>query len=361
MADIVHKIDLNPDTVIILEDPTVDFAVWDTGDDTLARTSTGSFNGDAASSETTLEPQKNDNTSQELTENEAQSHSVQYLVSSRHLMLASPWFQRALTREGWTESDRDADGRYCIRTSGWDSNALLILLNILHLRNRRVPRLLSLETLAKIAVLVDYYECAEAVDLFGDVWTNAYEETPVPTSLCRDLVLWLWVSWSFQLTEKFEQATFVAIKHSIGDFDTLDLPLPAAVTEAIEKARQEGMLKLQSGLAALLGEYRSKQYSCPVGSGTSSFECGSMMYGALIKGMDTVGISTEGDSFDGISLEELCNDIRRIRSPTWYYSGSSGYYQSQHMCKLTRPLKDMTDEVEKSLKGLKLEKLKKDI
>ena len=75
--------------------------------------------------------------------------------------------------------------------------------------------------------------------------------------------------------------------------------------------------------------------------------------------MNAIGISTEGDSFDGISLMELCTDLRRMRTPTWYHGGSSGYYQSQHMCNLTRPVRAMVDEVEKGLEGLKLEELEK--
>jgi hypothetical protein len=77
-------------------------------------------------------------------------------------MLASPWFSRALKKEGWSESDQnEKDGLIHISASDWDAEAFLILLNVLHLRNRSVPDKVSLDMLAKIAVLVDYYECDE--------------------------------------------------------------------------------------------------------------------------------------------------------------------------------------------------------
>jgi hypothetical protein len=40
---------------------------------------------------------------------------IHYLVSSRHLMLASPWFRRTLNREEFIEALKDlSDGRHHI-------------------------------------------------------------------------------------------------------------------------------------------------------------------------------------------------------------------------------------------------------
>lgn len=52
--------------------------------------------------------------------------------------------------------------------------------------------------LAKVAVLADYYECKEAVNILADTWIKALEDN-VPTTYSRDLFLWLWISWFFQL------------------------------------------------------------------------------------------------------------------------------------------------------------------
>lgn len=94
---------------------------------------------------------------------------VNYRVSSRHLVLASPWFKRALSEEGWSEFSRNPeDSLFHVKAADWNEEALLILLNILDLRNGKVPRAVSLEMLGKIAVLVDYYECGEALEVFTE-------------------------------------------------------------------------------------------------------------------------------------------------------------------------------------------------
>lgn len=123
MEEAVHKLGPNLDTVIILEDPTANFTIWDTSDDTLAedvnelslksgealpiarkvyrrdyrrvlnddvglveaRHSSEGISDDATSSNLITDTQTNS----ELTEDESRSTSIQYLVSSRHLMLAS--------------------------------------------------------------------------------------------------------------------------------------------------------------------------------------------------------------------------------------------------------------------------------
>jgi hypothetical protein len=162
---------------------------------------------------------------------ESEIKGIQYRVSSRHLTLASPWFKRAMTKEGWSESSRnEEDGLFHITADDWDAEAFLIMLNIFHVRNKKVPRTISLEQLAKIAVLVDYYECGEVLEVFTDMWIQFLKvRASVPSTYCRDLVLWIWVSWVFDVSDYFMRATAVAIKQSEKTLSTLDLPIPAKV------------------------------------------------------------------------------------------------------------------------------------
>jgi hypothetical protein len=157
---------------------------------------------------------------------------VHYRVSSRHLALASPWFKRALSKYGWSESGRNPeDGMFHVKAADWDEEALLVVLNILHLRNGKVPRSVSLEMLAKIAVLVDYYECGEALEVFTEKWIESLKaSTPVPSTYDRDLVLWIWVSWIFDLADHFERATAVVIKEGQETLRNLELPIPSKVS-----------------------------------------------------------------------------------------------------------------------------------
>jgi hypothetical protein len=94
---------------------------------------------------------------------------VRMRVSSSHLILASSYFKRML-RGGWKEDcTLCAEGCLTIYVEDWDPDALLILMNIIHGHTRKVPRTVSLEMLAKLAVLVDYYECIEVVEVLSEI------------------------------------------------------------------------------------------------------------------------------------------------------------------------------------------------
>jgi hypothetical protein len=146
-------------------------------------------------------------------------------VSAKHLALASPVFKEIL-KGGWKESLTYLQkGSVEITADSWDIEALLILLHIIHGQYYQTPRKITLETLAKVAVLADYYDCREALDILATTWINALEET-IPKSYSRDLVLWLWVSWFFQLPAQFREATSTAMSRSNNWIDNLGLPIP---------------------------------------------------------------------------------------------------------------------------------------
>lgn len=158
--------------------------------------------------------------------------AARYFVSSRHLITASPCFHRMLTKDKWNESERDKkDGLFHLSAEDWDVGAFLLLLNIFHLKNRQVPRKISLVDLAKIAVLVDYYECAEAIELFSDMWIeDLINKVPIPSGYCRKLVLWIWIAWVFERAQEFKNATLVAIKQCSEPIRTLGLSIPDRVS-----------------------------------------------------------------------------------------------------------------------------------
>lgn len=282
MPSTEHEIDSIADTVIILKNPCRNFALWDETlgtpstepdepeeeqpiraesleDEVIvrkltkkekkarlrakssARASRASFPEDSGES---VERSKGDLSEEhspclaEAAEPVSQpceyvDEEIHYLVSSHHLMRASPWFMRILRNETFTESVQDpSDGRFHIQANGWDEEALHIILDIFHIRTRRVPATVSLELLAKISVLVDYYELVggEVIEREVTGWIDHLKRTvAVPSSYCRDLMLWICISRVFRMSKEFEQATTVAIKASQGWLQTLDLPIPEVV------------------------------------------------------------------------------------------------------------------------------------
>lgn len=149
-------------------------------------------------------------------------------VSAKHLMLASPVFKKLLSG-GWKENVTFLQkGSVEITAESWDIEALLILLRAMHCQHNRIPRKLSLEMLAKVAVLADYYKCKEVVGVFADIWIKALNGT-VPNTYSRELILWLWIAWFFELSDEFRTITSIAMSQSNGCIDNLGLPIPDKV------------------------------------------------------------------------------------------------------------------------------------
>ena len=252
MAKTVHEIDPDADTIIILKNPLTSFAVWspdeveghakvpdpnsttpfwgtNVEEPAIEVTDTGSSCQTVPTPETTV--------GLGLSENSTDEEEIQYYVSSQHLKLASPKFKSMLSGGKWKEGiPHEADGRYHILVEDWDAEALLLLMNILHHRNRRVPRSLSLEMLAKVVVLIDYYQCTEATELYTERWVDHLKAaSPPPLDLCRDLILWLCISWVLKLPHEFTQTTAVAMRRRDREMPTLGLPITGCVGKSSGK------------------------------------------------------------------------------------------------------------------------------
>ena len=140
-------------------------------------------------------------------------------------MLASPVFKNILTG-GWKESMTYLQkGSVEVTAESWDIEALMILLRAIHGQYYHIPRKLTLEMLAKVAVIADYYDCKEALCFLTDVWLKNVDEN-IPTAVSRDLILWLWIAWFFQLPSQFKLSTSIAMSQSGGWIDNLGLPVP---------------------------------------------------------------------------------------------------------------------------------------
>lgn len=176
-----------------------------------------------------------DSTQQSETEEEeaaAEEECFRIRVSAKHLILASPVF-KSLLLGGWKESSTFLDkGSTELTVSGWDLEAFLVVLRMIHSQNKEIPRKVSLELFAKITVIADYYKCKDAIGFFSDVWLDDLESNSdlrnsLADTFSRELMLWMWISWFFRRVEQFKKATAVASKYSKIRISSLGLPLPA--------------------------------------------------------------------------------------------------------------------------------------
>lgn len=155
-------------------------------------------------------------------------------VSANHLIFSSSVFKRILTgswKEGITYLQK---GSVEVTAESWDIEAFLILLRAIHNKYSHIPRKLTLEMLAKVAVIADYYECKEAVYIMTDIWINNLEER-IPTTYSRDLILWLWVSCFFQLRSQFREITSTVMSRSGNLISGWGLPICDKVIGKVKK------------------------------------------------------------------------------------------------------------------------------
>lgn len=246
--DIDHDLDVEGDVLLVLQNPNEPFAVWGKRetwehsrptppgtesegtydyifDDPAYRISCRSTTEAAPESPERGEPRRKKRKSNSASV-ASRSSEVRFRLSSRHLILASPYFRAMLTGP-WEENSSRSGSMYTINASDWDEEALIILVDIIHGQGEKIPRSMSLEFLAKIAVLVDYYKCHKIVKFYSDTWIKAIlDGTDLPQKYSRDLVLWLFISCVFSQHETFYTLTLFALWQTRGPVRTLGLPFP---------------------------------------------------------------------------------------------------------------------------------------
>lgn len=156
-----------------------------------------------------------------------ETYEVRFRVSSKHLVLASPYF-RAMLQGFWKETT-PTDSLLTVDASDWHVEALQIMLDVIHGHGHKVPRHISLDLFAQIAVVVDYYKCHDAVKFFSDTWIADIDRRGTSQEYNRDFVLWLFVTSIFGSSAAIKGLKDRAIQLIDGPFRVLDLPIPSNV------------------------------------------------------------------------------------------------------------------------------------
>ena len=336
MCEDVRDIDPEGDVCIVLKNPNAPFA--------------GSVNAPQLSASQPSKRAKPDRT------------VVRMRVSSKHLTLASGYFKAAL-EGGWKESTATCPHSHrVLDAEDWDVCAMEIFLNIIHGRTNCVPKTVSLEMLAKIGVLVDYYRSLNVVQFFAQVWIENMR-CMVPASYSTELILWVFVSWVFREPVVFETTTRIAAEGSQGLVSAMGLPIPQKVIgkfvnslrygsqltsfeEGIDSQRQDAIGRIIAQLHEILASLAEGQNSC-------SFECDSIRLGALVKQMHTRTLYSPRPEtpFRGYCVLQTARHVREFKDPKWNPPHVHGWTSK---CKLSSKIKIMVDSVTQNVKGLVL-------
>jgi hypothetical protein len=152
-----------------------------------------------------------------------------YRASSKHLSLASQYFEKRLNKE-WSEG-KELQKKGCVEmvVPDTDPKAFLILLNLMHCRTQKVPTSVTFDELVELAVQVDYFKCHGVLGLYPARWMEPWKAKR-PNTYCDEIVKWIFISGVFNDDALFASVTLLAMRQTKDLINTLDLPIPLSVT-----------------------------------------------------------------------------------------------------------------------------------
>ncbi|KAL4914842.1 hypothetical protein BDW62DRAFT_204206 [Aspergillus aurantiobrunneus] len=227
-------------------------------------------------------------------------------ASSKHLSLACPHFARMFKDEFREGSELRSNGSVELVVDHPNGIAFLILMLIVHCHTRQVPRVISNKMQTNIAVLVDYYVCYAAVEVFSDMWIAAIENDPV--RFASDSLEWVFITWK-KLNNN--QTSYTQL-----------------LVEDLHKLHATAV----SGCLLPIGSYQ-------IDSTPSEHDlCSSSVFGALTKRLKQLNVVQKPeDPFEGFQIWKLPEKYREnMRSP------ESGRGYSKHdACRLSTRVQEM--------------------
>ncbi len=164
-------------------------------------------------------------------------HVAHFRVSSKHLALASPVLNEAVQSTHIQSYISEKRSLRKIPLSGDDPEALLLLLRLMHVQFKHVPREVDLRILTQIATLVDKYELLEITHLSAGGWLSGIKYT-IPTELNNDLLAWLFIAEVLEEKAIFQQVRNVAIRESKGLLNAPGLHIPGQILGTFFRSSQ---------------------------------------------------------------------------------------------------------------------------
>ncbi|ESZ90740.1 hypothetical protein SBOR_8874 [Sclerotinia borealis F-4128] len=269
------------------------------------------------------------------------------LVSSKHMLFASPVF-KAMLKGGFQEAiELKTIGKTEIPLPDDDSTAMIILTDIIHGRLK---------------------SCHEATQLLCTVWATDFLPTDSWKQNWFDTACWICVAWVFELDTEFKKATEEVIRRSgiglgpILEENELDFPVPADAIDDVDERRQS------AGPTIICPTFTSPEYKVPydptelanylVNSKSHREYCDSMVLGYLIKSATAQGLFPlpQAPLYNSLSLDALKTKVRSLKVTT----GCTKMFQrSCDDHDILKTLKQSVAKVDSQICGLDLASFKK--
>ncbi|KAG7421699.1 hypothetical protein Forpe1208_v000301 [Fusarium oxysporum f. sp. rapae] len=264
-------------------------------------------------------------------QNKTPEVEVRMRVSSRHLILASRTF-RAMLEGPWKEGNSSFRPIRQISAKDWDAFALAIVLDSIYGRHHGIPTKITDGLLTRIATIVDYYECREAMHFNYEVWTHG--KTP-PSELCNAALLWL-----------------MGASH----FETHELPV-GGVLNLLDGIRRTLINRVLEAIGSL-HETLINEEGCKLARDP---DCTAIMLGMLVREMRNIACLDPplDASFDGHSLHEMLLMVSIFRIPMLPHNDLDQPNEmdedgNDHPCTIQGRLASVLQKIEEAIQGVSL-------
>ncbi|KAE9371869.1 hypothetical protein N431DRAFT_410930 [Stipitochalara longipes BDJ] len=241
-------------------------------------------------------------------------------------------------------------------------NALLILLNITHLRFASIPSTVTTAILSEIAILCDKYDCVLLVKPWLTQWLaqeNSVWKSPT-AQIIPGRERWLFIAWAFGREQIMKELALLLVRELtvFGKGNGLALagrwgPMPLGLIESILRV-------CRSTIEKLLGIPDKCVKVFTLNSGVLCLRkepvCDSTIYGSLLRGLQLHQIDPNVDPDNlHISVNELGVKLNAIQIHV--HPNASSYSSLSHTNCFTTNIKQEVDCIMASIEDSVLEPL----
>ncbi|KAL3605355.1 hypothetical protein FPOAC2_00299 [Fusarium poae] len=381
MSVITHDVDPNGDLVVVLKKPNTKNVIPEVSlrQETKLGQNAPTFAPDTTDVRTPSMPSGLPNNAAIAGE----SDEIRFRVSSAHLKLASVQF-RGMLSPPWTESQAvntqsdytdsgtedlspssspaagtGSPGSPVTSSTGpspsspsvsqtprmwevtvteWHAHALLTVFNIIHSKGSSIPRNVSMEFFTQVALIADYYHCAEALSFVAATWYSSFEKHA--RKYGKEVIMWLVIALVFSWDFVFHMAAYTVVHggEGLSRVTIHDLPF-LEILEELNKKRTRAIFELRQKLRTVDRELRKGEIGC-------DNTCRSMMVGSLVIEKETNRdlITTTCINHNAVSLSKVITAIKEFAPTVWH--DSTGCAHACSAAKLMLPsIKQVKDEI----------------
>jgi hypothetical protein len=270
------------------------------------------------------EPDDSESSQSEEEELEQSDQQIRYQVSSKILSTASRYFNN-LFNGSFREAHELQEQGFVrgITTENCETEAQTILLSIFHCNTIDVPLEIDIGTALEIAILIDKWDCFQAVSFHAKVWNNYLTVSfldEYSNEYSSDILAWICVAWIFWNEALFVKATAAAIKWANGTISNPNnLPIPEFIFWELNRGLYGRGTMIKHCLRVISNRYRALAFYAGEHSNDDLWTTPSAT--ALTKLVTltySIGLSTPGGTTDmcpdWISVHSLLTVLTRMDS-----------------------------------------------